>query len=356
MDFFDIIAVIGLVQALVVALLIFTNHIFHNKVNSYFAWFLVILAVIGLDARFKYHYEALGDFWSVFFDIVGDDIPWVMIVYLPLFKFFITATGKQSFKTSLWLFTIPFFLFTLINAIIDLDVEFNLIASPFFVRNSMLFYLLEDVISILLFISLHLLAFYRFIKPSENKWVRKLWWYTSFLILVWIILTLDQFLFEDNLFRGIEIFFWTSITVFVYWLMYSGLFQFNLANNRKEIRGKLIDSDRKITREKTAISKKSVTYYHQLTALMEEEKAYRNPDLGREQVADRLGISVSYLTQLIKEYTDKNLTAYVNEFRVEEVKKMLDDIDKDGNFIERTLEKEEEIKVVYHYRDKDTDD
>lgn len=39
----------------------------------------------------------------------------------------------------------------------------------------------------------------------------------------------------------------------------------------------------------------------------------------------------------------------------EEEDEFLKHFDKDGNFIERASEKEEEIKVIYHYKDKDTD-
>ena len=74
MDFFDIIAIIGLIQALVVAVLIFTDDLFKNRANRHFAYFLILLSLVGLDARLSGYYEQLGSFWSLFFDIVGDDI------------------------------------------------------------------------------------------------------------------------------------------------------------------------------------------------------------------------------------------------------------------------------------------
>nr|WP_246223704.1 AraC family transcriptional regulator [Fulvivirga kasyanovii] len=63
--------------------------------------------------------------------------------------------------------------------------------------------------------------------------------------------------------------------------------------------------------------------------LFEEENIYRNPNLSRADIAERLGISVGYLSQIINEQSDKNIPDYLNYYRVEEVKKMLLDPDFD---------------------------
>lgn len=325
MSFFDIIAIIGLTQAFVVSCLIFTNKVFRNEANRYFAYFLLIISVIGFDARLRNYYYTLGEFWADFFDIVGDDIPWVMIFYLPLFKFFQKISGKLELKFPFWILFIPFILFTVINLIIDLDLEFGLISSPFFTDNRIIFYQLEDYVSLPLFIALHLYVFFNLIRPGKEKWLSRLWWYCSVLIIIWIVLMIDQSFFDDIFFKVIENTLWSAIAVFIYWLMYSGLFQFNLVNNRQEIRDRLMGPVTMDTPKKTGLSSKSKAYFDQLMELMLVEKAYRNPDLGRELVAEHLGISVSYLTQLIKEYSEKNLAGFINEFRVEEVKKMLKD-------------------------------
>lgn len=325
MSFFDIIAIIGLSQAVIISCLIFTNKIFLNEANRYFAYFLILVSVIGLDARLSNYYVVLGDFWADFFDVVGDDIPWIMIFYLPLFKFFQKISGNLSLKFPFSLLFIPFIVFTVINLIIDLDLEFGLISTPFFTNNRIIFYQLEDYISMPLFITLHLYVYFRVIRSNRDKWISKLWWYCSLLIFFWILLTLDQSFFDDLFFKIIENILGSALSIFIYWLMYSGLLQFNLANNRQAIRDKLLKSSPGERPKKSGLSTRSKAYFDQLMQLMLVEKAYRNPELGRDTVAEKLGISVSYLTQLIKEYSEKNLAAFINEFRVEEVKKMLAD-------------------------------
>lgn len=325
MRFFDFIAVFGLVQAVVIAILIFTNKVFRNDYNKYFAYFLILLAFIGLDSTLSHHYNELGYEWALFLDVIGDDIPWIMLMYLPLFQFFLKSIGSWRPGIPIWVLTLPFFLFTIFNGVIDLDLEFGLISAPFFNDNRLIIYQLEDYVAGVLFLSLHTFVFFKTLKNKGSKWIKRLWWYSTALLIVWMILILDQTFFDDLFFRGIEIILWSLVTVFVYWLMYTGLFQFNLAHNRQEIRSKLTHTTPEDTPRRTGLSVKSKAYFDQLMELMIIDKVYRNPDLGRETVAEELGISVSYLTQLIKEYTDKNLASFINEFRVEEVKKMLKD-------------------------------
>ncbi len=332
MNLFDVIAVIGLVQAAIVAVLIFTNKVFRNKANKYFAYFLVLVAVIGLDARLSAYYEGLPRFWAVFFDLVGDDIPWIMIFYLPLFKFFMEISDSIRPKIAYWLLFIPFFCFVIINGIIDLELEFNLLSAPFFTDNRITFYEFEDYIAIALFVGLHAFTFVRLIRTTSSKWLKTLWWYCSALILIWIVLVIDHAFFEDHFYQIIESMLWSGITVFIYWLMYSGLFQFNLANNRKEIREKLAariqpEPPQPAADEPTRpkLSVKSKAHFEQLMVLMLVDKAYLNPELGRDLLAQQLGISPSYLTQLVKEHAQKNLATFMNEFRVDEACKMLHD-------------------------------
>ena len=56
---------------------------------------------------------------------------------------------------------------------------------------------------------------------------------------------------------------------------------------------------------------------------MDEEKLYRNPDLNRDVVAEKLNMSVGYLSQLITASTDSNFTSLINNYRVADVKRML---------------------------------
>ncbi|MEM8965618.1 MAG: AraC family transcriptional regulator [Bacteroidota bacterium] len=321
MRLFELLSLLGLIQGIIIALLILRSKVFQNDANQYFAYFLLVLSVIGLDSLLSPYYENLSRFWYVFFDIVGDDIPWVMMFYLPLFTFFLKSTKVET-SVPIGYFYTPFWLFVVINFFIDLDLEFHLISVPALTENRLIFYELEDYIALLLTISLHAFVYVRVARNFGNQWIRKLWWYSSVIILVWIILLIDLAFFDSQNIDSFINMLWISVSIFIYWLMYSGLLQFNLSNNRSILKKKLTE-DTDTQKGKPKPGSKSDQHYQALQELMVNGHLYRNPDLGREDVASELGISSSYLTQLLKENTRKNFTSFVNEYRVKAVEQML---------------------------------
>lgn len=60
--------------------------------------------------------------------------------------------------------------------------------------------------------------------------------------------------------------------------------------------------------------------FEQLTALMQQEKLYRNSELKLSHVAARLNTNTLYVSQLVKQRTQGSFTQYINSWRVEEVK------------------------------------
>jgi len=63
-------------------------------------------------------------------------------------------------------------------------------------------------------------------------------------------------------------------------------------------------------------------YLNELLKLIETEKPYLNEKLTVSELAQKLNISRHHLTQIINEKLNKNFYTFINEFRIEEVKKM----------------------------------
>lgn len=61
----------------------------------------------------------------------------------------------------------------------------------------------------------------------------------------------------------------------------------------------------------------------ELTELMTSETLYRDPNLTMPMVAKRLGILNHKLSQVINDHLDKNFPALINEYRIDEAKRML---------------------------------
>jgi len=64
-------------------------------------------------------------------------------------------------------------------------------------------------------------------------------------------------------------------------------------------------------------------YYASLIRLMDSEKLFLDSRLSIKTVADKLEMSVNHLSQVINQQSGKNFFRFINEYRVEEAKKML---------------------------------
>jgi len=71
-------------------------------------------------------------------------------------------------------------------------------------------------------------------------------------------------------------------------------------------------------------------YKDELNMLMLEKKPYLDEKLSVSELAKSLNISRHHLTQIINEQLGKNFYTYINDFRIEEVKKMLLDKSKEN--------------------------
>ncbi|RKN36914.1 AraC family transcriptional regulator, partial [Aquimarina sp. AD1] len=78
----------------------------------------------------------------------------------------------------------------------------------------------------------------------------------------------------------------------------------------------------KVSTPELSFSKDNI-YFQKLEGLLEKDYIYRNPNLNQEMVAQTLNISSGYLSQIVNDVTKKNFTAYINSYRVNEVKEMI---------------------------------
>lgn len=60
-----------------------------------------------------------------------------------------------------------------------------------------------------------------------------------------------------------------------------------------------------------------------ISSLMEKEKLYLKADLTVSDIADKLGVYGKYISQVINEKFDKNFYNFVNEYRINEARRML---------------------------------
>ncbi|MBD5356909.1 MAG: AraC family transcriptional regulator [Bacteroides sp.] len=83
--------------------------------------------------------------------------------------------------------------------------------------------------------------------------------------------------------------------------------------------------DKKVITSYVIGEEKSRQLFESLKSLMDNEKLYRNPQLTRETVMERLETNPTYLAQSIKDNTGMNYSQYVNSFRIRDALKALSD-------------------------------
>lgn len=76
--------------------------------------------------------------------------------------------------------------------------------------------------------------------------------------------------------------------------------------------------------EKSGLKDEQIAALHrQLTAIMREKKAYKNPEITLSDLARQLDIHPNYISQVINSVEQKNFYDFINEHRVEEFKQLV---------------------------------
>jgi AraC-like DNA-binding protein len=159
---------------------------------------------------------------------------------------------------------------------------------------------------------------YTFLKKSNSseKWLKYLWIIFSLILLYGIILEAYRFIYSEKLPLT---YLWTFISIFIYWLIYKGLYQFKLSNDQYEIRTILKKSINKLPLSESNQS----PHFQKLIVLLEEKKIHHNPSLSRDKVAEQLGISNGYLSKVIKNNSSCSFSDFINSYRIKDAKEMI---------------------------------
>ncbi|WP_111709939.1 helix-turn-helix domain-containing protein [Lutibacter citreus] len=326
----EILVFVSLIQGFLFSIVLLTQNSFKVKANKYLAYSTFLLSYIGVVELLV----AKGyDKKYYFIDYFGDDIPWLLMFYIPMLVYFLKSTKNKyaNSKKSL-LLTIPFFLFWILYLIIDLQLDFELMNWELVKKYYKLIYEIQFYFAILFNVSLTALS-YVVIKKSkisfdEKKWLKNIWIFNASLLLIWVINTFipdEIYPFEH---KDITYPVWLGVSFYVYWLIFRGLIQLKLSQDKSEIHNLLkIKKNEKIDLENnknsTNISETKHIHFQKFLKLINEEKLYRNPELSRDIVAKKLNMSTGYLSQLISASVNSNFSSLINNYRIDDVKQML---------------------------------
>lgn len=324
-NIFNVIIIAGIIHGFIFSVIIFLNKNLKSKTNYYLAYTALALTFSNL----QYWFIDVGIIQSNRYD--NNDIIFVPFEFLmlPFFYLFVkNYLDKKTCKTEkVYLFT-PFvisILYQIVVGLLKIEPEFIDIFNLIFEYISITFSVL---IIVLVFRILLIYEKNHFEYSISNiiiktKWLKRILYLGLLLCFLWFI---SLNIFDLFSIKGYYRFYplWIGMTILVYWIGYTSIIQKHLFNERKEIRNKR--SYKSSKRQHQFINQKPKTY-SKINSLIIDNKLYLDPQLSLKLLSKKLNLSQGYIYQLINKNSNLNFNDYINTYRVNEAKIMLNNIE-----------------------------
>ncbi len=296
-----------------ISMALLTTSFYRSRANHYLALSLFLLANLTLIewgsnttdhvgfiilANFRLDYLFAVSLFTYFLIQIKHPLyhsPYYKWIYLPFVFFIITE--------------IPLYFFNLHHSIVD--------ALLFFIKDPICI----SFNVFLIFYGRKLIKNANTISEDKRWWLLRLNFFILCVITIWVLTRIETIVFGT-----IYCFYvlWILMSVFLWWVLYYGIFKLQLIVQKEEIHAYLVSKKIANTPAKRKInSTTSSKIITQLYALMEEEEVYKDPLLSRLDLATRLNTSEGYLSQIVNQETNRSVTQFVNEYRIEAAKNLL---------------------------------
>lgn len=340
--------------------IVLRSPIFKSDANKYLAFGVIGLSfsLLSLALWFAEGYEQ-----SLLLLVL--DISTSGALFPVLILLFIVNQVDHPFRHSVerwWLFA-PHLLWVVhgaLDAIIDPTTSSFVVQAILDVVGGLLFLL------VLVFIPGVLLYTYTFLKyagsPQEKRWLTQLW-FGVFVVLSSLVSSAFFAMFSLIDFASALKIVALGASFLIHWITYNGIFKFRLSKDQEEIRAlvrkwksgyvkpavPLPPLPPESSEKRTAAITAENSYFKKLEALCVNERIYLDNTLDRDQVAEMLGISPGYVSQIVNTITGDNFSTYINRYRVEAVKIMIADAEFDNySLLAIGLESGFSSKTTFH--------
>ena len=325
---------IAIFQGIVLGLIIIKSSLFNSKSNKNLAYLIFTFSIILLNHVF----EIEDTFTPYPFLRFIDHIEWVFLIPAFLFLFIINRIDDTvKSKQKIYLCFIPFAYSAVLNITQDLDYVAGIYTIPqsgLDLINILGLIHLILAITFIPFLSIYSYFMIRHLKNSqEKKWIITLLTIVSSLLFAFLIIYLASLFIPFDLSSTMSVLA-LSATFIIHWTAYIGIYKYKLAKNKDAIYN-FINKDLAISYANLQIVENSIPeeyresitadnlYFQKLELLCKEQHIYTDSTLNREKVAERLSISAGYVSQIVNTITGDNFANYINQYRVEAVKKMI---------------------------------
>jgi AraC-like DNA-binding protein len=257
-------------------------------------------------------------------------IMWELLVPITLLSYFLAHLNHPFLKSKGYkLLYLPFIISLVIDVVLELDFSMNVYKLPVTINSPVvqIIFSIETWLAILLelisMLGALLLITKSIIDTRVKRWLIRLNLMLLSIVFLWLmqeLLGLFSFAFSTQII-------WVSISIFLWFVLYYGIFKLQIAIERKEIR-EIIEKSKKtsayqVTLRGNTKNDQQSKYTAKLIKLMEQDKWYKNPLLSRLDLATELKISEGYLSQTVNQELGKSIVQLLNEYRINESKELL---------------------------------
>ena len=159
------------------------------------------------------------------------------------------------------------------------------------------------------------------ISEDKRRWLLRLNLFIICIVVIWI-LTKIEFFTLNTLYTRYTL--WILLSLFSWWILYYGVFKLQVIAQKEEIHDYLSSKNTFNSPAKKKINSTTTSkIIIQLYKLMEGEELYKDPLLSRLDIATRLEISEGSLSQIINQDINKSVIQFVNDYRIEAAKSLL---------------------------------
>ncbi len=300
-----------------ISIALVTSSFYKNRANNYLSlslFLLTSLTVLDWCDIENYVFQFLN---SIMLDLLFG---------VTLFTYFLIQIQHNYLKKRWynWLYAF-FFSAVIIEIVITfLHAGFNLYSPDF---DALIYYIKYfgsfGYNTFLIFWARNLIKKSNTISEEKKRWLLRLNLFMMCIAISWILSHIEPYVFDSEYTTD---FLWILISFLTWWILYYGVFKLQIVVQKDEIHQYLISKKIHGTQAKKKISETTVSkIITQLYILMEDEELYKNPLLSRLDLANRLGTSEGYLSQIINQEINKSVIQFVNEYRIEAAKNLLKD-------------------------------
>ncbi len=325
-NIFNIIIITGIIQGFIFVLIVLLSKKYQSKstlllsglIFSYSASMLIyILPDIGLISLIEAYRYLFIPFASI--------IPVLIYSYV---IYFLNPSYKFSLIHKLMYlpFTVFLSVFVVYKFIILFEIEDANTVTPAF-RFWVYFNEIFSVLYSIIILGILLIKVFNdsnlkktfdlnVIRP-ELTWLKIILLFIYFFVFVWGYLTYQN-IFNSNINENAFYYLWIPMAITIYLFGHIGIYKHGIIKEREVLRSHL-----KVT--KTTVKKNNFTNLHikDFETYLIDEKAYLDPNLSLESVADHLRINPSYLSRIINKNLDTSFSDYVHNLRVKEAQNYL---------------------------------